>query len=247
MDNPNKPVSYLKSLRGARGWTQEYVAELLGYKNSSNNKMIVMRHETWKTKVSAEDLLKYAKIYGVPVETIIEKMKSGEVANTKELEYTSQIKTQASAPPNLGIDKNKKLLFVPPTIDKLRGEKNMPVFGKLRAGFDGYEMLADPIDWIEPPEYMINRDGCFAMLVVGDSMRKAVPSGSMVFVDPYKPYKPGNLVMIVTKDNLGYIKRFISKNNKEWIFEQDQPEGEFVLDASIVENVYNVRGSNYDG
>jgi phage repressor protein C with HTH and peptisase S24 domain len=149
-------------------------------------------------------------------------------------------------PQKFGDLANKNKLFIPPTIDRQRGVKNMALYGKLRAGSDGYEMLADPIDWIEPPENMQNRDGCFAMLVKGNSMHKAVPDGGTVYVDPYKQPIRGRLAMIVTKDNLGYIKRFISKSDTHWVFEQDEPAGELKFAHGEVADVFRIRGSNYD-
>lgn len=65
---PVGAVPRLRELRTARGWSQEYVAEL-----TEQSAATVNRHERGNRGLSPEVMDKYAKLYGVePVELYIE-------------------------------------------------------------------------------------------------------------------------------------------------------------------------------
>ena len=110
----------------------------------------------------------------------------------------------------------------------------IPVYGVGVGGSDGKFVLNGQrvADVLAPPS-LDRVPGAYAIYVHGESMVPRYEPGETVFVDPHKPVRQGDYVVIQIRPDhdgdppLGFIKRFVSRSDREVVVSQlNPPNGE---------------------
>lgn len=86
-----------------------------------------------------------------------------------------------------------------------------------------------PIGWVEAPPSLRSTPNAYAIYVDGDSMSPQHNPGELRFVDPNRPCRPGDSVIIKTQPNPSEpihltIKRLVSRNGDEVVTDQINPK-----------------------
>jgi len=107
--------------------------------------------------------------------------------------------------------------------------------------FNADENLGD----IEAPPKLLGVPDAYAVYVIGDSMRERFRHGEVVFVHPYEPIKKDDDVVVQVQPNeggpvLGYIKRFISRNDEVLKVAQLHPKKVLTFAAATVLAVHKI-------
>jgi len=131
----------------------------------------------------------------------------------------------AAEPTPLRPPSNARLL---PPVEYL-GLSKVPVYGQAIGGKDGRFVLNGQrvADVFAPPSLASVRNA-YAVYVVGESMEPRYFAGEMVFVNPHVPVRRDDFVVIQIEDGedgdvLGYVKRFISLDDRRLKVEQFNP------------------------
>lgn len=112
-------------------------------------------------------------------------------------------------------------------------EKDLRVFGAVEGGNDGMIVTPEPIDWMTRPQAVANAPDAFAVYVLGDSMEPRIEHGELVVVNPKKPVKRRDDVVLVREEQDGtwhaLVKRIVRWTAETWVVQQYNPEKEFEL------------------
>lgn len=122
----------------------------------------------------------------------------------------------------------------------------IPVYGQAIGGDDGQFVLNGNhvADVLAPPALRGVR-GAYGVYVAGESMEPRYFAGEVVYVDPTRPVRRGDFVVVQIIGNdeddvSAYVKRFISMNSRELTLEQYNPEKKLNFPYSRVKSVHRV-------
>jgi phage repressor protein C with HTH and peptisase S24 domain len=137
--------------------------------------------------------------------------------------------------------------------DAVRASRTkIPLYGQSAAGLanDGRFILnGQKITDILAPPILDGVRGGYAVYVHGDSMEPRYYAGEVLYVDPNRPVRRGDFVVVQVRDHegdvpLGFVKRFGRRAGDELIVEQfNPPEGgsaEIRFDAEDVISIHKV-------
>lgn len=123
--------------------------------------------------------------------------------------------------------------------------KKLPILGYGMAGEDGVLIIERGISLGETdcPPRLNSVPGAYAARVVGDSMLNRYEPGEVVFIDPWKQPRKGQYVLAQISQGegepyRGYIKRFISHDDKALTLQQLNPEKLMIFPAHQVKAVH---------
>ena len=120
----------------------------------------------------------------------------------------------------------------------------IPVLGKAAGAVVGALALGDAIDRVERPPALQHVIGAYAVYISGDSMRPMHCPGDLRFINPHKPYRTGDSVIVQTSgpngDIFGWIKIYEHQNAEWLICRQLNPEGEYKFKATNVVDIHRV-------
>ena len=127
---------------------------------------------------------------------------------------------------------------------------DMPVMGTA-AGADvgAFQIDNSPIDYVRRPPALTGARKPYALYVIGDSMSPAIENGAVIFVDPDRPPRLGDYVVIEQQSHAGaepvaYVKR-LRRRTEKWVFvEQLNPKGEQKFLVSTVIRLHRVLTMN---
>lgn len=135
----------------------------------------------------------------------------------------------------------------------LRGRKLMPILGRAVGGEDGaFEFNGTEIDHIPTPARLDTVNGAYGVYVYGDSMFPRFKSGETAEVNPVKPPRSGDGVVIQIRPAeegqppLGFIKEFVRMTGKKLIVRQFNPAKELEYDLGDVISIHKVVGLGLD-
>jgi len=130
-----------------------------------------------------------------------------------------------------GAESAQATRIIPQATQRLHGG-DLPVYASARGGPGEILFSMDPIDYVGRPDPLANvRDG-YAMWIVGDSMSPAFEQGDLALVNPHRPFRPGDDVLIYREwenELAAVVKRLIRAANDEWQLEQFNPGKRFKL------------------
>jgi phage repressor protein C with HTH and peptisase S24 domain len=122
----------------------------------------------------------------------------------------------------------------------------IPVYGRAVGGADGRflfngERLADVL---APPVLTGVRDA-YAVYVVGDSMEPRYHPGETVYVNPHKPPRRGDYVVVQIHGEegeppSGFVKRFVALDHRHLHLEQLNPPKRINVPAARVKSVHRI-------
>ncbi len=122
----------------------------------------------------------------------------------------------------------------------------IPLYGTAEGGLGSDVSLAQAIDHIERPSLMRAAPSAYAVYVVGESMEPRYYAGEIAYVNPTRPVRKGDFVivqMLDGDDRSAIIKRYISSNDKHVFVEQLNPSRKMQLPKKIIVGVHFVQGA----
>lgn len=126
--------------------------------------------------------------------------------------------------------------------------RDVPILG-VTVGGDNADFLLNTgeiVDYAKRPAAIANNRRAFALYVQGTSMSRWRDPGNLVYLDPIRPAKPGDHVVVECRpdgDGDGhpaFLKEFVSKTATKLRLRQYNPEGPYELNLSRVINIFRV-------
>ena len=113
-------------------------------------------------------------------------------------------------------------------MERLVGEKDLPVYGVAEGGPTGMIISYDPIEWVKRPEPLRSVENGFGFYLVGDSMSPRFEHGEMLLVHPTRPPGRHDDVLVIQRgendgEHYGLVKRFIGWKDDVLLLEQLNP------------------------
>ena len=94
----------------------------------------------------------------------------------------------------------------------------------------------EPIDYVGRPASLANVKDSYGMYITGDSMSSRYEPGDLALVNPHKPHRSGDDVVLYRYEPAGemeaVIKRLIRKRQEQWELMQFNPEKKLSLPVS---------------
>jgi len=124
--------------------------------------------------------------------------------------------------------------------------KSVPVHGTVVGGSVGdFEFNGEVVDYVRRPPGIANTKGVFALYVSGDSMYPRFRPGALIYLNPSRPPRPGDDVVVEMFGESGdhgpaYIKTLKARTALAWICEQFTPPMTIEYPAAKVRAVYRV-------
>lgn len=134
-----------------------------------------------------------------------------------------------------------------PTRDQM--PQDLPVYGTAAgANGDGAFVInmGGQVGTIRRPPGLMGNPGAFAIYVEGDSMEPRYEPGETAIIDPNRPVRPGDDVVIVVANPepgqppRAYIKRLVRRGSEQIIVRQFNPEREIGFATREVQAIYRV-------
>lgn len=123
--------------------------------------------------------------------------------------------------------------------------EDVPLVGLVTGSLLGNIVLgAEPIDWLARPPGLRHVRNAYAVYVENDSMSPMHSRGDLVFVNPDKPPRHGDSVIVQTKNGKGelqaYIKILEKRNDAQVTCRQINPPANIIYPAREVVAVHRV-------
>jgi phage repressor protein C with HTH and peptisase S24 domain len=121
----------------------------------------------------------------------------------------------------------------------------VPVVGTVQAGDDGFWAELDyPVGHGEGHiRYPTNDKDAYAVRVKGDSMRPRIKPGEFVVVEPRHPCKPGDEVVVKTRNGRSMVKVLASsRNGMVELLSINDDHKPITLDIADIELMHHVAG-----
>lgn len=126
--------------------------------------------------------------------------------------------------------------------------RDVPVLGTTVGGSGGDFTLntGEVVDYARRPPTVARSSKVFVLYVQGNSMSRWREPGSMVYVDPARPPKPGDRVVIELhperdgEPSPAYLKELVSRTATKLRLKQYNPEGTFDLSLNKVKKLHRV-------
>lgn len=125
--------------------------------------------------------------------------------------------------------------------------KNIPVLGTAAGSHSrgAFQLSSDPVDYVRRPPGLIDARNIYGLYVEGDSMDPQFPAGELIIINPHKPARFGDAVVVQCKgaDNdeteatLGILR---SRNEKHVVIGKHNPKAEISILRSTVVSVHKV-------
>ncbi len=115
----------------------------------------------------------------------------------------------------------------------------IPVRSAGRGGDEQEMFLSDgPVDYVPRPHVLERVKEAYAIYMVGDSMSPRYEPGFTLYVNPFKPPRPGNGVVVYKKNDSVLVKRFKALTADALIVEQLNPARELRIPRSEVAHIH---------
>ncbi len=124
------------------------------------------------------------------------------------------------------------------------GPRDLPVYGTVQGGFNGAEVnYHDPVEYIQRPPTLIGVAKACGVYVTGESMEPRYYAGEIVLVDPRRPARTGDFVVVELSDDRAIVKRLTKRNDKGITVSQLNPPEEKNISRAEVVGVYRIVGT----
>lgn len=155
-----------------------------------------------------------------------------------------------------GINQPKKitpdadLASLPNATDKtnvvLYAPRQIPLYSSALAGPDGAVTIGEAMEMTDAPAALNTVTNAYSVRVSGESMEPRYFAGEIVYVHPSMPIKRGDFIIAQIAENgnegaiQGYVKRFISIDDKMLVMEQLNPRKEMRIPRNRVQSVHKI-------
>jgi len=131
----------------------------------------------------------------------------------------------------------------PSSVDFVVGPRDLPIRGNARGGADAFFLDNGDIQGMAyRPGALVGVKNAFACYMTGDSMEPRYESGDLLYVNPIKPIRPRDYVLLELDDHQAYVKRLVRRTADKIIVEQFNPKKEIHYDAGRILHIYRVVG-----
>lgn len=88
-------------------------------------------------------------------------------------------------------------LLSAPSIAEDTARRDLPVYGLAAGAFNGAAQISsDPVEWVPAPPALARVREAYALIVSGSSMEPRYAAGDVIFINPNRPPRPGDHVVI---------------------------------------------------
>ena len=183
---------------------------------------------SWRGGISARTLARIAALTGLPVPSVLQYNRKKPY---RALPGDDSILTEAR----------------PAALNPTNYRDLIPVRSAARGG-DEQEMFMEdgPVDYVPRPYVLERVKGAYAIYMVGDSMSPRYEPGFTLYINPFKPPRPGRGVVIYKKNNAVLVKLFKTATRSELVVEQLNPRRELRIPRSEVDHVHLIVHSDED-
>lgn len=241
-------LDYVRAVCRQTGLTPSALAERAGISPSTLNKKL--KSPDTEAALKIHTLEKIAAISGIPIPISI--------LQSPDRATAPPIKRELITPQHGGATASGVRVpppdwdgLPPPPPIQTNMAKDLPVYGVSRAGNDGSFILnGEVIDVVRRPRSLSHASRAFALYVEGDSMTPRYDPGDLVFVNPGRPARPGDDVIIEfhpgEDDTQGpaYLKKLVRQNSNEIIVEQYNPAKTYTIPRAQVRAILYVLSRN---
>lgn len=201
--------------------------------------LAVMKVKNWNPR-------QWALRAGVDPTTVSRITKNPDKASTTSMQALKKLADAAGEPlPSLD--------GTPPSIDTSvtarreplpMGPRDLPIIGSARGGADGLMMDNGAIQgMVERPAQLNGVPTAFAIYMNGDSMEPRYFQGELIYVNPLKPVRPGDFVLIELENQEAYVKRLVRRAGGKIVCKQLNPAQDVIFPADRVRHIYRIVGS----
>ena len=195
----------IKAAREALGFSQDELARRVGIKQQS-----VAELESGKTRTT-KHLLKFARALGQSPEWL-----------------DSGNGSMAQTPPETLPQPNAGARLPAPSVAAM--PIDVPVMGTAVGGSHGdFSLNGQVVDYHRRPPGILSNRSVFCLHVRGESMYPKYEEGDLVYVDPHRPTRSGDDVLVEMKPlragepGPAYVKRLVSKTPTKIVLKQFNP------------------------
>lgn len=221
MHQPNR----IRELREAKGWSQQQLADRVEPKTLQPQ---IDRLEKGQRRLTQEWMERIAAALGVDSVDLLpnSKGKDRSVNNSQQ---------------SVAVETTGRVSVVPGGAALFEGPRDLPILGHVKAGADGFFLdQGNPLGRTVRPAMLANNPAAYAVRVHDVSMSPAMEPGYVLFVDPFRPPKPGDNVVIELTDGQAFIKRLTRRTEKAILCEQFNPRGPVEYKPAKVKSVHLV-------
>ena len=125
--------------------------------------------------------------------------------------------------------------------------KDVPVLGSTVGGAAGdFELNGETVDWVRRPPGIAGTRGAFALYVQGESMVPWRKPGDLVYVNPARPPRPGDHVVVELKAAAGeprpaFVKLYLRHAGKAVILAQYNPRvDDLAIPANRIQQILRI-------
>jgi len=166
-------------------------------------------------------------------------------------EVTDTEVQQLAGPLNFSTDATKQTLIAAPASLQGSGSwpRDIPILGVTVGGGDGdFQMNfgSEPADYAKRPPALQKSGKVFALYVQGTSMSRWREPGQLVYLDPVRPARPGDRVVVEChpeRDGEGhpaYLKELVGRTTTRLRLKQYNPETVIEIPLSRVKHIHRV-------
>jgi phage repressor protein C with HTH and peptisase S24 domain len=235
-DPPNK----IRALRIARDWSQEQLASAVRPKTSQPQ---IDRLERGERRLTQEWMARIAAALHVDPAALLpdQELNFSPRAQLLHQAQQSQRGGRGLSDATVAPQNQTDIEFVAGGHSTFAGPRDLPILGYVKAGELGFFVgNGDRQGVTVRPESLRDVSTAYAVRVHDESMKPALKPGYLLYVDPTRPVKPGDYVVIQLNDGQAFIKHLIRRTEKAVICEQFNPAGEIKYPPSRVNAVHLV-------
>jgi phage repressor protein C with HTH and peptisase S24 domain len=221
----DKAPNRIRELREALGWSQTDLALKLVPKTSQPQ---IDRLEKADRRLTIDWMTRVAKALSVTPGTLI-------ADETAQASSHAMVASKAQT---------ASVTLSPGAQGVLAGPKDLPILGYVKAGTDGFFIENGEVQgYTVRPDVLSGVKDAYSVYIHDKSMFPAFEPGHLAWVDPLRPVKPGDAVVIQLHDGQAFIKRLKRRTEKLVLCEQWNPASEVRYDATSVRSIHLVVGS----
>lgn len=108
-------------------------------------------------------------------------------------------------------------------------QRSIPVYGMAAGAFAGaFTMTSDEVERVPAPPGLAHVRDAYALIVTGSSMEPRYFAGDTIFVNPHRPPRPGDHVIVQIRDHRPegrqtFIKRYVGETHGAVVVSQYNP------------------------
>lgn len=184
-----------------------------------------------------------AKEAGLAASTLNRFLNSSDVKHTLSGKTISKIAAVADLPDPFAAVEAATTYTMPriPVPDR-ETEEDLPVLGAAVGGEEGVFVFNGQIlAKVGRPAKLRNVPDAYAVYMRGSSMEPKYTDGQLLYVDPHKPVRAGDYVVVEFTDHRAFVKQFVRRDGRQLVLLQFSPEREeLFFDLATVRHYHKI-------